>query len=68
MGKIRIKLKPDGSIEVETKDIKGKKCLEYANILTQLADLKVDKMEMTQEYYENDYLKLDESQNLSDNK
>ena len=67
MGKLRIKLMPDGSIKVETKDIKGKKCLEYVNILSKLADIKVDKLEMTQEYYEEDYLKLDESHNLSNN-
>lgn len=68
MGKIKIKIKPDGTITAETKDIKGKKCLDYVQILSLLADIKIEKVKKTEEYYENNNeLELDESQHLSDN-
>jgi hypothetical protein len=67
MGKLKIKLLPDGTIEMETKGIKGKKCLDYAKVLEQLADVKTEKIDKTDEYYQDSYLELDESQRLSDN-
>lgn len=68
MGKLIIKIMPDGTILAETKGVKGKKCLDYAQILTQLADVKIEKMKKSKDYYEEDNnLELDESQNLSDN-
>jgi hypothetical protein len=67
MGKLKIKLLPDGTIEMETKGIKGKKCLDYAKVLEQLADVKNEKIDKTDEYYQDSYLELDESQRLSDN-
>ncbi len=67
MGKLKIKLLPDGTIEMETKGIKGKKCLDYAKVLEQLADVKTEKIDKTDEYYQDSYLELDESQHLSDN-
>ncbi len=67
MGKLKIKLLPDGTIEMETKGIKGKKCLDYAKVLEQLADAKAEKIDKTDEYYQDSYLELYESQHLSDN-
>ena len=67
MGKLKIKLLPDGTIEMETQGIKGKKCLDYAKVLEQLADAKTEKLTKTDDYYHDEYLELDESQNLSDN-
>lgn len=67
MGKLKIKLLPDGTIEMETRGIKGKKCLDYAKVLEQLADAKTEKLTKTDDYYQDEYLELDESQNLSDN-
>ena len=45
MGKIRIKLLPDGSIKMETEGIKGAKCVDYAKVLERLADAKIEKVE-----------------------
>ncbi len=66
MGKLKIKIRPDGTIEMETLGIKGKKCLDYAKVLEQLADVKIETTEKTKEYYEAEYSQLDESQRLSD--
>ena len=68
MGKIKIRLLPDGSIKMETEGIKGAKCMDYAKILERLADAKIESIEKTSEYYESDeLLDLDEMQNLRDN-
>ena len=49
---LKIKLLPNGEIQMETKGIKGKKCLKYAEFLEKLADAKITKQEFTKEYYE----------------
>ena len=67
MGKIKIRLLPDGSIEMNTENIKGKKCVDYAKVLEKLADVKIETIKKTQEYYESDNLELDDTQSLSDN-
>ncbi len=67
MGKLKIKLLPDGTIVAETVDIKGKKCMDYADILSKLVDVKIQDIAKTQEYYQDEYLELDDSQNLSNN-
>lgn len=67
MGKIKIKLNPDGTIEMETLGIKGKRCEDYAQILSKLADAKIDNIEKTKEYYEQEILELDDVQRLGDN-
>ncbi|MCM1339199.1 MAG: DUF2997 domain-containing protein [Muribaculaceae bacterium] len=66
MGKMKIRLYPDGSIQMETEGIKGKKCADYAKVLEKLADAKVYSLERTEEYYQNELL-LDETQHLKDN-
>lgn len=67
MGKLKIKLMPDGAIVAETVGVKGKKCMKYADILTKLIDVRIENIQKTQEYYEEEYLNLDDSQNLSNN-
>ncbi len=52
MGKIKIKLNPNGSLEMITEGIKGSKCMDYAKVLERLADVKINKIEKTKEYYE----------------
>lgn len=49
---LKITLMPNGEIKMETHGIKGKKCLEYAELLEKLADAKIEKQELTSEYYE----------------
>ncbi|WP_323735862.1 DUF2997 domain-containing protein [Methanosphaera sp. ISO3-F5] len=51
--KLIIKIKKDGTIESETKGIKGKKCENYIPLIEKLTDSKVINKEYTQEYYEN---------------
>jgi|GluameStandDraft_1065615.scaffolds.fasta_scaffold107874_1 hypothetical protein len=67
MGKMKIRLLPDGSIQMETEGIKGKKCMDYAKVLERLADARVYQMEKTEEFYQQEILELDETQRLKDN-
>lgn len=67
MGKIKIKLLPDGTIQMDTEGIKGKKCADYAKVLERLADARVARLEKTEEYYQSEILELDETQRLKDN-
>ena len=66
MGKIKIKLLPDGSIKMETIGIKGPKCADYAEVLKRLADVKIEKIQKTDEFYESEVLETDEIQHLKD--
>src|SRR5574344_2379682 len=67
MGKMKIRLYPDGTIQMETDGIKGKRCTDYAKVLAKLADAKITSMEKTEEYYQEEVLQLDETQHLQDN-
>lgn len=63
---LKIKLLPNGEIQMQTVGIKGKKCLDYIEVLKILADVKIEKQEFTNEYYEqeeNTY--IDEVQDIS---
>ncbi len=64
MGKMKIRLFPDGSIQMETEGIKGKKCTDYAKVLVKLADAKIESIEKTSEYYEQETLYQDETQQI----
>ncbi len=66
MGKMKIRLFPDGTIQMETEGIKGKKCMDYAKVLQRLADAKISNIEKTEEYYQHEILELDETQRLGD--
>lgn len=61
--KMKIKLLPDGTIEMETLGVKGKKCLEYAKLMAEIANAKITEQELTEEYYQEEIYN-DNSQNL----
>ncbi len=50
--KLKIKLMPNGEIRMETHGIKGKKCLDYIDVLKKLVDVKITDTQLSQEYYE----------------
>ena len=50
--KLKIKLLPNGEIQMETLGVKGKKCLDYIDVLKKLVDAKVIDTKLTREYYE----------------
>lgn len=50
--KLKIKLLPNGEIQMETQGIKGKKCLDYIDVLKKLVDVKITDTQLSQEYYE----------------
>ena len=50
--KLKIKLLPNGEIQMETHGIKGKKCLDYIEVLKKLVDVKILDTQLSQEYYE----------------
>lgn len=65
MGKIKIRLFPDGTIAMETEGIKGEKCTDYAKVLARLADAKISSVEKTEEYYQSETIELNENQELN---
>lgn len=53
MGKqIKIRIYPDGKIESQTVNIKGKSCLKYIQPLESLLEAKIVDSEFTNEYFE----------------
>ena len=50
--KLQIKLLPDGTIQVETFGIKGKKCEDYIPLIEELTNAKVVSKSYTKEFYE----------------
>ena len=50
--KLKIKLLPNGEIQMETHGVKGKKCLDYIDVLKKLVDVKIADTQLSQEYYE----------------
>lgn len=53
MGKqLVIKIKPDGTVESQTRNIKGKACEKYISVLERLADGKTIDSDYTPEFYE----------------
>lgn len=51
---IKIRIFPDGRIESETINIKGKECLKHIKDIEQLTESSVIKSEFTKDYYQND--------------
>ena len=49
---IQIKLKPDGSMELETHGVKGKQCLKYMDIFAEMLRAQITDSAFTEEYYE----------------
>jgi hypothetical protein len=63
---LKIKLLPDGKIQMQTVGVKGKKCLDYVKFMELLADAKVIKQELTPEYYEQEEVEyIDNKNNIS---
>ncbi len=54
MKQIKIRIFPDGRIESETVNIKGKKCLEYIKPIQEMTGAQAIDSEFTDEYYENE--------------
>lgn len=58
---LKIKLLPNGGVQMHTEGVKGKTCLNYAKLLEEIADVKITSQELTSEYYET------EEYNITDN-
>lgn len=52
--KLKIKLLPNGEIIMETQGVKGKKCLDYIEVLKKLVNINITDTQLSQEYYETD--------------
>ena len=52
--KLKIKLSPNGELQMETVGVKGKKCLDYIELLKKMVDVKITNTELTSEYYESE--------------
>jgi len=63
---LKIKLLPNGEIQMQTQGVKGKKCLDYVELLKLLADVKIDKQELTSEYYEQENATLNDYQDIQE--
>jgi len=63
MAKMKIRLFPDGTIQMETEGIKGAKCKDYAKVLQRLTDAKIYSLKKTEEYYQTEVLEITDSEN-----
>lgn len=54
---IKIEIFSDGTIQAETKGIKGKKCLDYIKILEEILEAKTTDSDRTPEYYVKENIK-----------
>ena len=59
---LKIKLLPNGEVQMHTEGVKGKICLDYVKLLEEIADVKITSQELTSEYYE-----TEEYENLNNN-
>ena len=59
--KLKIKLLPNGEIQMETHGVKGKKCLDYIDLLKKLVDVNITDTQLSQEYYETETEVIDEN-------
>lgn len=59
MKQIKIRIFPDGRIESETVNIKGKKCLEYIKPIQEMTGAQAIDSEFTDEYYESETAELE---------
>ncbi len=62
---LKIKLLPSGEIQMQTEGIKGKKCLNYVELLKLLADVRIEKQELTDEYYEQEVVEYGQNQDVN---
>ncbi|MBQ4114486.1 DUF2997 domain-containing protein [bacterium] len=61
--KMKIKLLPNGEIQMETQGVKGKKCLDYIEVLKKLVDVNITDTKFTNEYYETETYTTESEQN-----
>jgi len=63
---LKIKILPNGEVQMQTQGIKGKKCLDYIEMMKMLGDFKIEKQELKDEYYEenNDYYTQDDEEHI----
>lgn len=61
---LKIKLLPNGLIEMETIGIKGKRCLEYGKFMEEIANAQITKQKLTEEYYQEVEAHHDDTQNI----
>ena len=59
--KLKIKLLPNGEIQMETVGIKGKKCLDYIDVLKKLVNVNITDTQLSQEYYETETVETNEN-------
>ena len=59
--KLTIKLLPNGEIQMETHGVKGKKCLDYIEVLKKLVGVNIKDTQLSQEYYETESIINDEN-------
>lgn len=52
MGKIEVRIYSDGYVQVETKEIKGKKCSDYEDLIKRLLNDRIVEKNYTEEFYE----------------
>lgn len=62
---LKIKLLPSGEIQMQTIGIKGKKCLDYVEMLKMLADVRIEKQEFTEEYYEQEVVEYEQGRDIN---
>jgi len=60
--KVKIRIKPDGTIEAETQGIKGKACTDYIKILEEMLEAKTVESEYTSEFYEQEQVMINQQQ------
>ena len=60
--KLKIKLMPNGEIQMETHGIKGKKCLDYIEVLKKLVDVKITDTKFSEEYYETEIIEHNQNE------
>lgn len=64
IGKIIIKIKPNGEIMTETKGIKGKKCKDYLDIMSKFLDAKIVDSTYTKKHYETENINKNINQDV----
>lgn len=54
--RVKVRILPDGTIQAETKGIKGEKCTDYILILEELLQAEAIEAQYTEEFYETDQI------------
>lgn len=53
---LEVRLLPNGEIKIETHNIKGKQCLQYMELFSELLHAQIVDSSFTEEYYEQEEL------------